>query len=310
MNGTSDPSPGSAVDWRAIGLLSTVSGIWGASYPLIKIAVAEVPPVTLATARITIAALLLCTVTMVKGTDALVPSVGWRSIARIAFWGYACPYCLLAWSEQYISSGEAAILLASIPLLTVIQRSSIVKRVGAMAVLQVLPGLCGVVLLIGPSAFRHDGESIAGHVAALLASASFARALNLTADLPRLPAIPLAASLLTLAAAMLLPVSLIIERPWLLSPTTKAILALLWLSLLGTAVALAVYLRLIAIAGAAFASLNNYLAPVSALVLSVLLLAEHISPMNIVSIVLIFASITLMAQKRDSCAVVGIKRQR
>src|ERR1700748_3065255 len=120
---TRDPAHLSTVNWQAIALLIALSTIWGASYPLIKVAVAEIPPLTLAALRITIAAALLQCIVSLRGTTSVTPPrIQWRTVVGIAFWGYARPYSLLAWSEQHISSGEAAILLATIPLLTVFHR--------------------------------------------------------------------------------------------------------------------------------------------------------------------------------------------
>src|SRR3569833_624276 len=116
MNKPRDQSRLSAINWYAIALLIVLSPIWGASYPLIKIAVAEIPPLTLAALRISIAAAVLQSIVGLRGaTSVAARRPQWRTIVGIAFWGYALPYSLLAWSEQHISSGEAAILLATIP---------------------------------------------------------------------------------------------------------------------------------------------------------------------------------------------------
>jgi drug/metabolite transporter (DMT)-like permease len=299
MDAPRDPAHPSTINWYAVALLIGLSAIWGASYPLIKIAVAEIPPLTLAALRITIAATLLNSIVSLRGvTCVALRRVRWRTIVGIAFWGYALPYSLLAWSEQHISSGEAAILLATIPLLTVFRRGFAFDRSSYHWLLALLPGFCGILVLVGPGALVGNGSTIGGTMVAFAASASFARALLMTARLPPSSPMALAASLLSCAAVLLWPLSLVIERPWLLAPTVESVAAALFLGSVGTALALTIYLKLIAVAGAPFAALNNYLAPVSALAIGSMMLSETITRMQIVSVLLIFLSIFAMARTR------------
>jgi drug/metabolite transporter (DMT)-like permease len=297
-NAPRDPAQVSKVNWHAIALLVCLSAIWGASYPLIKVAVAEIPPLTLAAFRITIAATLLHGVVGLRGDSCVaLRQIRWRTIIGIAFWGYALPYSLLAWSEQHISSGEAAILLATIPLLTVFHRGLAFDRSSYHWLLALLPGFCGILALVGPGALAGNG-SIGGALVAFAASASFARALLMTARLPPSSPMALAASLLSCAAAMLWPLSLAVEQPWSLAPTVESVAAVLFLGSIGTALALTMYLKLITVAGAPFAALNNYLAPVSALLIGSAILSEAITRTQIASVSLIFLSIFAMARAR------------
>jgi drug/metabolite transporter (DMT)-like permease len=299
MNEPRDPAHLSRIGWHAIALLLALSTIWGASYPLIKVAIAGIPPLTLAALRITIAAALLHTIVSIRGaTCVALPRIQWRTIVGIAFWGYALPYSLLAWSEQHISSGEAAILLATIPLLTIFHRGLAFDRSSYHWLLALLPGFCGILALVGPGVLAGNGSTIRGTLVAFAASASFARALLMTARLPPSSPMTLAARLLSCAAVMVWPLSLVIEQPWLLAPTVKSVAAVLFLGFIGTALALTIYLKLIAVAGAPFAALNNYLAPVSALVIGSLILSETITPLQIASVLLIFLSIFAMARAR------------
>jgi len=299
MNGPRDPDHLSTIDWHAVALLFALSTIWGASYPLIKVAIAGIPPLTLAALRITIAAALLHTIVSLRcATCVAVRRIQWRTIVGIAFWGYALPYSLLAWSEQHISSGEAAILLATIPLLTIFHRGLAFDRSSYHWLLALLPGFCGILALVGPGVLAGNGSTIRGTLVAFAASASFARALLMTARLPPSSPMALATSLLSCAAVMVWPLSLVIEQPWLLAPTVKSVAAALFLGFIGTALALTIYLKLIAVAGAPFAALNNYLAPVSALVIGSQMLSETITPMQIASVLLIFLTIFAMARAR------------
>jgi drug/metabolite transporter (DMT)-like permease len=299
MNAPRDQARLSTINWYAIALLIGLSTIWGASYPLIKVAVAGIPPLTLAAFRITVAAALLHSVVSLRGaTCVALRRIQWRTIFGIAFWGYALPYSLLAWSEQHISSGEAAILLATIPLLTVFHRGLAFDRSSYNWLLALLPGFCGILVLVGPGALAGNGSTIGGTLVAFAASASFARALLMTARLPPSSPMALAASLLSCAAVMVWPLALVIEQPWLLAPTVESVAAALFLGSIGTAVALTIYLKLIAVAGAPFASLNNYLAPVSALVIGAEMLSETITRTQIASVLLIFLSIFAMARAR------------
>lgn len=305
-------SHASRINWLAIVLLVVLSAIWGASYPLIKIAVTGISPLTLAALRISLAAALLQCIVAVRGETSFTPSqIPWRTMMGIAFWGYALPYSLLAWSEQHISSGEAAILLATIPLLTLLQRGLAFDRSHLHWLLALVPGFCGIVILVGPGVLLGNGSTTGGSLVAFAASASFARALLMTSRLPPTSPMVLAASLLSFAAALLWPIAVAIEQPWLLSPSAEAIAAVLFLGSVGTALALTIYLKLISIAGAPFAALNNYLAPVSALAIGSVMLSEAITQAQILSVGLIFLSIFAMARTRVGQSVTaGSRRSR
>ncbi|MFN2225716.1 MAG: DMT family transporter, partial [Anaerolineae bacterium] len=103
-----------------LGLLLILGALWGSSYLFIKVAVAEVPAVTLVAARLVLGAVVLWGLLLVTRQRA---PRGWRLWADYTMMGLlngALPYSLIFWGEQYIDSSLAALLQATMPIFTVL----------------------------------------------------------------------------------------------------------------------------------------------------------------------------------------------
>ena len=107
----------SAADWA---LLLFLSVLWGGSFYFAKIAVAEIPPLTLALGRVAIAAAVLTVVArLVSAPFPRSPAI-WLQLALMAAFNNAVPFVLLFWGQIHISIGLASILNATAPLFGVI----------------------------------------------------------------------------------------------------------------------------------------------------------------------------------------------
>ena len=104
-------------DWA---LLFALVAMWGSAFMFIKIAVAHVPPATIAAGRLAIGAVVLLIVIRAMGLR-LPPFSGvWRQYAVLAFVGNALPFYLIAWGQRGIDSALAGILIAFMPLATLV----------------------------------------------------------------------------------------------------------------------------------------------------------------------------------------------
>ena len=153
-----------------------------------------------------------------------------------------------------------------------------------------------MVIFIGPSAWQGYNVTFIGELAALSAAACFASGLVMISKLPPMPPIASAVGLLTLAGLILLPFCMVIEQPWTIEPSRNAVLALVVLSVVCTALNFVMYFKLISMAGVVFASLNNYIAPVSSMFIGMVFLREMIDFLDIVAVMCIFLSVFLMAR--------------
>ena len=188
------------------------------------------------------------------------------------------PFTLFAWGETHITSGMAAMLNATTPLFAVMlahwltaERLTWARGAGVML------GLCGVAVLVGPAALHGAQANLLGDLACVLAAFSYAVAGQYSRRLRALPALQVATGQLTAGALVLLPVAALVDRFWLLPPPGWTIWgALLGIAVLGTAVAYALFFRLVATAGPTNAMLVTFLLPVSALGLGWVFLGEAV----------------------------------
>src|SRR6266487_4962473 len=159
-------------------VLFSLAALWGASFLFIKVAIADMTPLTLVAVRLVLGALGLLVIVPFK------PSImnGWHSrlwgFFVVAIFNAVIPYLTISWGEEYISSGMAAILNATTPLVIVLvsQWWPGGERLTWMRVMGVVIGFLGVSILVGPTAFS-TGEStlyLLGACAALVGAISYA----------------------------------------------------------------------------------------------------------------------------------------
>jgi drug/metabolite transporter (DMT)-like permease len=267
----------SAADWL---LLLGLSLLWGGSFFFAKIAVLELPPLTVALGRVAIAAAILITLARVTGVGLPATLSDWRPYALMGLLNNVIPFTLLFWGQTHIPSGLAAILNATTPLFTVLVAhvATTDEKLNAARLAGLLAGLAGVTVMIGPDVLRDLGANVLAQLACLLAAISYAFAGVYGRRFRGEPALRVAAGQLTASSIILaLPVALI-DQPWMLPlPSGKAIAALVALAALSTALGYLIYFRILARAGATNVLLVTFLIPVSAILLGTLVLGEQLA---------------------------------
>lgn len=283
--------------------------IWGSAFALIKLAVDDIPPLSLAAGRILLGALVLLAVQAAIGpplTALLFPPRGarWRQFLILGMLGNGIPFVLIGYGETRIGSGLAAILIGTMPLFTLLLAHifAVERGLPRRAWAGIGLGFVGLIVLIGPAALADlragAGVEVAAQLAIVLAGASYAataiygRVLSLA-----MPVSLIAAGSMTASALVMAPLALVIDQPWRLSPGAGAVVAVVMLGFGATALASLIYFRLLRSAGPTFASLVNYLIPAFGFALGVLWLAEPVSPREIVALILILLAIGLVRAK-------------
>ena len=281
----------SATDWMLLVLLSV---LWGASFYFAKIAVAEIPPLTLALGRVGIAAALLAIVArLVAGPFPRNPAT-WRQLAFMAALNNAIPFVLIFWGQIHISIGLASILNATAPLFGVVVAHVLTQddRLDLSRIVGLVAGFIGVVVLIGPGLLKELGADVWAEFACLAAACSYAFGAVLTRRLRTLSPFVVATGQLTMSTMLLLPVVLLFDRPSsLFMASAPALTAMIALAVLSSALAYLIYFRLIARAGATNALLTTFLIPVSAIVIGIVLLGESLSARQLAGMAAIFVGI-------------------
>jgi drug/metabolite transporter (DMT)-like permease len=154
----------------------------------------------------------------------------------------------------------------------------------------VLLGLAGVGVMIGSEALASLGIDVAAQLACLAAAISYAFAGVFGRRFRNMGVTPMqtAAGQVTASSLILLPVMLLVDRPWTLpAPGAATILALVGVATLSTALAYVLYFRILATAGATNLLLVTFLIPASAILLGVVILEETLRPQHIAGLILI-----------------------
>ena len=260
-------------------LLLALSVLWGGSFLFIGIAVKELPPLTIVTLRVALAALALLVVVQVLGRGMPREPAAWRAFLGMGLLNNLVPFCLIVWGQTQIASGLASILNATTPLFGVVVAHLMTadEKMTGNRLAGVLFGLAGVAVMVGPAALAGLGDRLLPQLAILGAALSYAFAGVFGRRFRALGLQPLqtAAGQVSASTLMLAPVALIVERPWTLPmPGPATLAAVLALALFSTALAYILFFRILATAGTTNLMLVTFLIPVSAILLGALVLGE------------------------------------
>ena len=280
---------------RSLALLAVLSAILSSSFVFIKIGVETVPPLTMAVGRVVLASLVLYAFLRLRRQS--LPGGGrlWVMFLGVAILGNGLPFSLIAWGEERIDSGLAAILMAVMPLATVILTHffTVDERAGVAKVLGIAAGLAGVAFLFGTEALRGLGGDVWRQLAVAAAALSYAVAATLARRLPPLTPAVRTTAVMICGSLVMTPLALVFERPWTLAPSPESLASIVYLGLVPTAVGSILYFRLISDAGATFVSFINYLIPVLGVLWGFLFLGERVSVQALVSMAAILAGIAI-----------------
>ncbi len=319
----SDPAPpttnldNDAQTWSSFLLLSV---IWGSSFMFIKIGLDEgVGPLTIVSFRTLFGTLLLALVLLVRGGRLPLRWDLWKRLTILAATNLVIPFVLIAWGQQYIPTGMAAILNALVPLFTVVLAAFILsdETITAARLAGLGIGFAGVVVLAVPNldAARGDADAVlavAGMVA--VATAAFVygvavvysrrrisghRVIPLPDGTSRTPTpVEIALGSTGVAFVIITVLAIIFERPagglMPLPPSDAGWFAVLWLGLLGTGLAYLLFFGILERWGATRTTLVTYVVPVVAVVLGYVLLDERLRPLEIGGAILIILGVVLM----------------
>ena len=220
----------------------------------------------------------------------------WRRFFVQACLNSVIPFTLIAWAEQSVDAGLAVILNSATPIFTFLLTVLIVRheQVTARKLFGVISGVAGICLVIGVEVLGGLGESLMAQLAIILATACYAGAAIFSKNFKGLdPAVPAAGSLIS-GAVILLPVSLVVDRPWTLDPSAASILALLALSAFSTALAFAIYFRLVQTLGSVGTTSQAYLRVPIGVAIGILFLGERLSSTAWIGLVCVIAGVAAM----------------
>jgi drug/metabolite transporter (DMT)-like permease len=283
-------------------LLACLVAMWGSSFLFTKIALSSFSPTSLVGARIALATLLLAAMMLTTGRRLPRDRRNWLFFLLLALTGNVVPFLLISWGQQSIDSGLAGILMAVMPLTTVVLAHFFAgERLNARRGAGFLLGFLGIVVLTGPAAlleFRGQGTPLLAELAVLAGAICYAVNTIITRRRPPGDSLVATGGVMLVASSIVLPLSLGTRLPEAAEITLAAWGAVAFLGFVSTALATVVYFKLIAVDGPGFMSLTNYLIPLCAVAIGFVVLDEVPDGSALLALALILSGIGLSEQRR------------
>jgi len=272
-------------------MLFVLSVLWGGSFFFVGVAVADLPPLTIVTLRVGIAAIALWSIALVLGHRPPKRVEIWVALLGMGLLNNVIPFVLIVWGQTQISSGLASILNATSLLFTVIVAGMLLpdERATPLKILGVVIGFSGVVIMIGVPSMG-EGDSTLAQSAIIVAALfyAFAGVFGRRFRVMTLQPIVTAAGQVTVSTLMIAPIAYIVDGPLVIADTSSETwVAILGLAILSTAIAYVLYFKLLESAGASNVLMVVLLIPVSAILLGALFLNETVQAVHIAGMLLI-----------------------
>lgn len=283
----------STVDHLLLGVLAL---LWGSSYLFIKVALAEIPPLTIIALRVGGAALFLAVVLRLRGRRMPREARLWAMLAVQAVFNSIGAWTLLAWGEQSVDSGLASVLNSTSPIFVLLYTALFTRHepLGPRKLAGAVIGLAGVILIVGIGALSDPGGALKGQLACLAGAALYAGAAIHGKRFAAIGALETALGTMIWATAVLVPAALLLEHPLTLRPGMSAIAATAALSIFSTGTALLIYFRLVNTLGSLGVASQSYLRAGIGVLLGAALLGEVPSPSALLGLIAAIGGVALI----------------
>ena len=297
MNNT---SMSGKVEWSDYCLILLTGLLWGSAFLLIKIAIATIPPYTLTMGRMGIATLALFVVLIVRGESLPLDRKSLALFAFIGLFGSALPFTLINWGEIHIPSGLAAVLMGIMPITTALLAHFFIpdEPFGWRKAIGIFVGFGGLLVLVGIDAISGFDSSVTAQIAMLCAAVAYAITTTFTRLRVAHPGLIMATGSSMMGFLWVLPLALVYDRPWSLTPDLMGVSATVLLGLLPSAVGILLFFHLIRRVGATIFAQVNYLIPLVGAFLGAVFLGEALNWQLISALVLVLSGISIVTLAR------------
>ena len=280
---------------RTAAALFALYFIWGSTYLAIRLALPGFPPLMMAGLRFVMAGALLYLLLRLRGEPR--PAwAQWRAAARVGTLLVA-GNALVVVAEQWVSSGVAAVAIASVPLWAVLFAGLWGRWPAKGEWIGLVVGLAGVALLQSGGELR---ASRAGAIVLVLSTVSWALGSMWSRRLPIPKGLMAAATEMLTGGAVVLAVALVRGERMVVLPGAQATLAFLYLVVFGSMIAYSAYAFLLANVRPAMATSYAYVNPVVAVVLGALVAGEQVGLLAVGALVLILGGVAIIASQRNT----------
>ena len=281
-------------------LLCFLALIWSSAFFNIKIATESFGPVTIAFLRVFLASIPLIILCNIKKIKIEVFSKDWYWFALIGFVNLVIPFFFISYGIKAVQSNLAAILMSSTPLTSTIlghyftknEKFNLIKTIG------VLIGFSGIVYLFSDNILINENNFYSALLIPLGATGYVVGGV-LTLKISNKRNENVTTSICIWASIILLPLTMIFEQPWNITPNTLSIISVVYLGLVSTGLAWLLRFSILKKNGLIFQSQVSFLIPIFGIILGYIFLKELITPKIIVSVVLVLVGIYLAKKSND-----------
>ncbi len=278
--------------------------IWGTTWIFIKIGLDDLPPIAFAAARFLLGVILLFFVIKIQKIPLPKTAKEWRLIALTGVLQFSVNYSMVFWSEQYITSGLAAVLQSMITVFGLILAWYFLpnERITKLKIIAVTMGIIGVGVIFYDQLSVQSFMAFLGCIGVVIGSYAAAQASILVKSKGGaiLPAALVFCQMLCGLPAIII-YSLIAEgNPLTFHWTWKAVGCILYLTIAGTIAAFWLYYWLLGKIESTKAMMISLVTPLLAVVIGWLVLGEKLPPQTGIGGLLIIASIGLIVFRRKS----------
>jgi drug/metabolite transporter (DMT)-like permease len=277
-------------------MICFLSLAWGLAFYLIAVGLESFSPLTVVNIRLAVGALTLYIIMHWQGYSLPRSVLWWRRFCLLAITGNLIPFSMISWAETRISSAQAGLLMALMPISTVVLAHFFVHNdtLTPRRLVGIALGFLGVMVLIGGDALAGiGGKALTAQLAVLVATLAYASNAVYTKSIPSINTLVVATGSLIVGTLILLPFTLMIEQPQIYTASARSLLATLTLGVLSTGLATWVYFRVISDCGPTFLSIINYIIPAIAFAAGVLFLDETAAPSQFLGLIVILLGIAL-----------------
>ena len=277
-------------------MLLALACCWSSTYPLTKIGLGSIPPITFISARSLIAAAFLLVILHLRGIRIPTDAKAWRLFAFQQTINSTIPFLMITWAQQYVPAASTVVLASTTPIFAFVitwgitrhEPATLLKLAGAVL------GLAGTAAIIGLDALAGLGGNIFAEIVILLATISFACATIFGLRMSGYNPTVVAAGSLLFGGLLLLPAALILEHPWTLHPTMPSVVAAVTMAIFSSALGLMMFYMCLIRLGTLTTNSQAYLRIPIGVGLSVLLLGEAVPPHLAAGLVLVMAGVAAM----------------
>jgi drug/metabolite transporter (DMT)-like permease len=275
-------------------LLMCLVFLWGTSFMFVSVSVETVDPLSIVFFRVFLGAFVLTIIVHAMGLRLPLSLTAWLVFLAFGIVGNVLPFFLISWGQQSVNSGVAGMIMAIMPLMTMLLAHYFVEgeNLNRYKVIGFTLGITGITILLGP-VFEGGGRAVLSGFAIFIAATSYAVNSILVRRLPQFNPIVAGAGMLIAATITLLPVWWLLAPEFGVAVSTKSTIAVIWLGIGPTGIASVILFTVIKRAGPTFLSTINYMLPVVAFFTGAIVLSEPIEWHSILALITILSGIAL-----------------